>query len=197
MLVFFKERLVFLSVPKTGTTAFQSALRARADIVISDPPELKHAPIYRYDRFFRPIFSKMFGIEMDIMAVVREPVDWLGSWYRYRQRPFMAGKPNSTAGISFDDFVTAYMQGKKPSYADVGSQARFLTPRPDGCTARYLFQYENQPALIDFLQTRLDTRIELPRENVSPAMPLALDPEIADRFRRKFADEFDLHARAG
>ncbi|SDC87592.1 sulfotransferase family 2 domain-containing protein [Ruegeria marina] len=196
MLVFFKERLVFLSVPKTGTTAFQSALRTRADIVVSDPPELKHAPIYRYDRFFRPIFSKMFGIEMDILAVVREPVDWLGSWYRYRQRPFMAGKPNSTAGISFDEFVTAYLQGKRPPYADVGSQARFLTPRPDGCKASYLFKYENQPALLDFLQSRLDTKIDLPRENVSPAMSLDLDPDIAERFRRKFADEFDLHTSA-
>ena len=51
MLVFYKERLAFLSVPKTGTTAYESALRPRADIVISEPPLLKHAPVYRYNRF--------------------------------------------------------------------------------------------------------------------------------------------------
>lgn len=196
MLVFFKERLVFLSIPKTGTTAFQSALRTRADIVVSDPPELKHAPIYRYDRFFRPIFSKMFGVEMEIMAVVREPIDWLGSWYRYRRRPFMEGKPNSTHDISFDDFVTAYMQGKRPPFANVGSQLRFLTPRPGGCSATHLFKYENQSGIIAFLETRLSTAITLPRENVSPAIDLVLDPGIAERFRRKFAEEFELHARA-
>ncbi len=43
MLVFFKERLAFLSVPKTGTTAYETALRSRADLVISEPPMLKHA----------------------------------------------------------------------------------------------------------------------------------------------------------
>ena len=196
MLVFFKERLVLLSVPKTGTTAYQTALRARADIVVSDPPELKHAPIYRYDRFFRPIFEKMFGVEMEIMAVVREPVDWLGSWYRYRQRPFMQGKPNATHGISFDDFVSAYMQGKRPGFANVGSQARFLTPRPNGCTVRHLFKYENQPGILAFLQDRLQTEIAPARENVSPDLPLELSPDIAERLRRKCADEFELHARA-
>jgi hypothetical protein len=176
MLVFFKERLVLLSVPKTGTTAYQTALRARADIVVSDPPELKHAPIYRYDRFFRPIFEKMFGVEMEIMAVVREPVDWLGSWYRYRRRPFM--------------------QGKRPGFANVGSQARFLTPRPNGCTVSHLFKYENQPGIRAFLQDRLQTEIAPPRENVSPDLPLDLSPEIAERLRRKCAEEFDLHASA-
>lgn len=196
MLVFFKERLVLLSVPKTGTTAYQTALRARADIVVSDPPELKHAPIYRYDRFFRPIFEKMFGVEMEIMAVVREPVDWLGSWYRYRQRPFMQGKPNATHGISFDDFVNAYMQGKRPGFANVGSQARFLTPRPNGCTVSHLFKYENQPGIRAFLQDRLQTEIAPARENVSPDLPLELSPDIAERLRRKCADEFELHARA-
>ena len=71
VLVFFKERLVFLSVPKTGTTAYESALRDRADIVVSDPPELKHAPVYRYNRFFRPMFEKVCGVEMETIAVMQ------------------------------------------------------------------------------------------------------------------------------
>ena len=106
MLVFTKSRLVFLAMPKTGSTAYHTALGPHADLVITDPPELKHAPIYRCDRFFRPIYDKVCGVELETLAVMREPVSWLGSWYRYRQRPFLNGKPNSTAGISFDDFVS-------------------------------------------------------------------------------------------
>ena len=45
MLVFWNKKLVFLSVPKTGTTAIEAALAPFADIVVSNPPELKHAPI--------------------------------------------------------------------------------------------------------------------------------------------------------
>ena len=79
MLVFFKERLAFLSVPKTGTTAYETALAARADMVIREPPMLKHAPVYRYNRFIRPMFLRVCDAEMELMAVMREPISWLGS----------------------------------------------------------------------------------------------------------------------
>ncbi|WP_299559187.1 gamma-glutamyl kinase [uncultured Sulfitobacter sp.] len=193
MLVFFKERLAFLSVPKTGTTAYEKALAARADIVISDPPLLKHAPVYRYNRFIRPMFEKVCDAEMELMAVMREPVSWLGSWYRYRQRAFMTGKPNSTQGISFDDFVLAYMKGKRPGFADVGSQAKFLERQPNGTGITHLFCYEDQPRLQRFLEERLETTLNLTRENTSPPMDVELSSDVEARFRRKFSDEFDLY----
>jgi hypothetical protein len=193
MLVFFKERLAFLSVPKTGTTAYEAALAPRADMVISEPPMLKHAPVYRYNRFIRPMFEKVCGAEMELMAVMREPVSWLGSWYRYRQRPFMQGKPNSTHGISFDDFVLAYMKGDKPGFADVGSQFQFMKTQPNGTGITHHFRYEDQPRLKAFLEDRLGIELSLTRENVSPQMPLALSPNIEQRFKRKFAEEYALY----
>lgn len=196
MLVFFDERLVLLSVPKTGTTAYQSALRARADIVVSDPPELKHAPLVRYDRFFRPMFSKLFDVEMEVMAVVRDPVDWLGSWYKYRKRPYLQGRANSTQGLSFDDFVSAYMKGSRPPYANVGSQARFLAPKPEGTKVSHLFRYEHQDSIRAFLEDRLKQTIVVERKNVSPPQDLTLSAEVEAKFRRKCADEFHLHTQA-
>jgi len=193
MLVFYKERLVFLAVPKTGSTAYQTALRDRADIIVSDPPELKHAPVYRYNRFFRPMFDKVCDAQMETIAVMREPVSWLGSWYRYRQRPFMKGKPNSTHGISFDDFVQAYLKGSKPGYANVGSQFKFLEPRPNGTAVTHLFRYEDPDRLDAFLERRLATNLTLSRENVSPEMDLNLSPETERKYRRKCADEFTLY----
>lgn len=197
MLVFFKERLAFLSVPKTGTTAYESALASRADMVLSDPPMLKHAPVYRYNRFIRPMYLKVCDAELELMAVMREPIDWLGSWYRYRQRPFMKGKPNATFGISFDDFVLAYMKGKRPPFADVGSQFKFLEAQPNGTAVTHLFRYEDQPRLQSFLNDRLGMTLELARENVSPPMELSLSDDVARRYRRKFAEEYDLYESIG
>lgn len=193
MLVFYQERLVFLSVPKTGTTAYETALRDRADMVVSDPPELKHAPVYRYNRFFRPMFEKVCDARMETLAVMREPVSWLGSWYRYRRRPYMKGRANATHGISFDDFVAAYVKGDRPSFANVGSQAKFLEPRPNGVSVTHLFRYEDPDRLRAFLEERLGTAISPRRENVSPEMDLSLSPEILARLRRKCAKEFDLY----
>ncbi|TNF21077.1 MAG: gamma-glutamyl kinase [Rhodobacteraceae bacterium] len=193
MLVFWKERLAFLAVPKTGTSAFEVALAPRADMAILNPPELKHAPVYRYNRFFRPMFEKMGAEDMETLAVMREPVSWLSSWYRYRRRPFMAGKPNSTEDLSFDDFVDGYCKGNRPGFADVGSQAKFLEPRPNGTRVTHLFRYEDQPRLIGFLEDRLGVTLDLPRENVSPAMEVSLSPRMEQKLRRKCAAEFELY----
>ena len=193
MLVFFKERLVFLSVPKTGTTAYETALRDRADIVVSDPPELKHAPVYRYNRFFHPMFQKVCGAEMETMAVRREPISWLGSWYRYRRRDFMCGKPNATHDVDFDDFVKGYLKGDPPGFANVGRQSKFLEPRPNGVSVTHLFRYEEPDRLVGFLRDRLGQTVETGRENVSPSMDLTLSPGVERRLRQKFHEEFDLY----
>ena len=193
LLVFHKAQLAFLSVPKTGSSAYQTALAPHADMVISDPPLLKHAPVYRYNRFIRPMYLKVCDVELELMAVMREPISWLGSWYRYRQRPFMQGKPNATFGISFDDFVLAYMKGNKPGFADVGSQSKFLEAQPNGVGISHLFAYEDQPRLQAFLRQRLGVDFSLGRENVSPEMELTLSPDVEERFRRKFSQEFALY----
>ncbi|MCR8549665.1 gamma-glutamyl kinase [Salipiger sp. P9] len=196
MLVFWKARLVLLAVPKTGSSAYETALAPHASMTVLDPPELKHAPVYRYNRFFRPMFEKMGVEHMELMAVIREPVSWLGSWYRYRQRPFLDGRPTSTKGLSFDDFVDAYARGDRPPYANVGSQAKFVEPRPNGTNVTQLFRYENQAGILDFLEDRLGVTLDLPRENVSPRADLALSPGTEAKLRRKCAADFEIWERA-
>ena len=193
MLVFWKARLVLLAVPKTGSSAYESALAPHASMTVLDPPELKHAPVYRYNRFFRPMFEKMGTPHMELMAVIREPVSWLGSWYRYRQRGFLDGKPTSTRGISFDDFVDAYTRGERPPFANVGSQAKFVEPSRNGTAVTKFFRYEDHDGLHGYLESRLGQTITLGRENVSPEMPLALSADVDAKLRRKCAEEFDLY----
>ena len=192
MLVFWNERLVLLSVPKTGTHAYAEALGPRASMVVSDPPELKHAPVYRYNRFFRPMFEKMGAERMELVAVIREPLSWLGSWYRYRQRPALDGRPASTKGQSFDSFVTACCAPNPPAFANVGSQAKFVEARPNGTAVSHFFRYEDQAGLRAFLAERLGKLPEIPSANVSPSLPLDLSADVEALVRRERADEFAL-----
>ncbi|MGH1465530.1 MAG: gamma-glutamyl kinase [Cognatishimia sp.] len=194
MLVFWKERLVILAVPKTGTTALAEVLGPKADIQVNDPPELKHAPLYRYNRFFRPMFEKACKTDdMETMAIMREPVSWLKSWYRYRRRDFNRGKPTSTHDVSFDEFVLEYCRGERPVFANVGSQAKFLEPRPNGTKITHLFRYEDQPAILEFLRARLKVELNLPLRNVSPKMDLSLHPDVEARLRQRRPEEFNLY----
>jgi hypothetical protein len=197
MLVFSKHKLVFLSVPKTGTTAWQAALAPHASMIVSDPPELKHAPVFRYNRFFRPALEKFISEDLHVIAVMRAPIDWLGSWYRYRQRAFLSGKPTSTENISFDAFVQGYVQGSQPRYANVGSQSKFLEPQRNGTAATHLFRYDDQEGLVTYLESRLGVRIQTEWLNASPREPLPLKDDTEAVLRRKYAPDFRLYDSIG
>ncbi len=190
MLVFDKAHLVFLSVPKTGTTAYQRALGPHASMIISDPPILKHSPVFRYNRFFRPVLEKFVSDDLTVLAVMRHPIDWLGSWYRYRQRPSIAGKETSTAEMSFDEFVQAYSQGQQPEFANVGSQGKFLEPQKNGTKITHLFRYEDQDGLQRFLKAKLGIDFELEQRNVSPSGDLTLSVDTEAKYRQKYARDF-------
>lgn len=197
MLIFWKARLAFLAVPKTGSTAYEAALGPHASIIVNAPPELRHAPLYRYNRFFRPMFEKPLKTQMDTMAVMREPLDWLGSWYRYRQRSELLGMPNSTRGVSFDEFVLAQLEETVPSFANVGSQYRFLEARANGCKIDHLFRYDQQSKINNFLEMRLGVALQLPVMNVSPDITLELSESVAAHYRRARAEEFALYDNIG
>lgn len=197
LLIFAKHKLVLLSVPKTGSTAYARALAPHASIVVTAPPELKHAPVFRYNRFFREMVTRFVGADVEIAAVMREPVDWLGSWYRYRARDALRGHLNSTHGLSFDAFVRAYCADAPPEFARVGSQAKFLEPQRNGTRVTHLFRYEDQAGLRRFLETRLGVAVAPEQANPSPRMPLTLTEETRSRLHEVCAPDFALHAGIG
>ena len=192
MLIFWKQKLAFLAVPKTGTSAYAQALGPIASLSIQDPPELKHAHLICYNRFIRPMYDIVCNTQLDTMAVIREPISWMGSWYRYRQRPFLKGKPTSTQDISFDTFVRGYLQSSPPAYAHIGSQARFITPRAGTPPVTYLFRYENQSRLREFLEHRLGTKIQIPRHNASSQTKLNLSACVEGDVIEKYQADFNL-----
>ncbi|MCB2093663.1 MAG: hypothetical protein H6901_01160 [Rhodobacteraceae bacterium] len=191
MLVFWKERLVYLATPKTGTTAIETALESLASLAIQRPPELKHTSAHRYWRYIAPYLAAAADEDFFVVAVMREPIDWLGSWYRYNQREKMFRPERSTAGISFDTFIEGYLSDPQPDYANVGQQSRFLMPQKGPGVDR-IFRYDDMDSLVGFLEDRLNCEILLPRLNVSPEGSLDLAPDIEARLRRERAREFAL-----
>lgn len=192
MLVFWKQKIVLLAVPKTGTTALEQALLAHASAAILDPPGQKHVSAMGYRNRLSKFFEQRGKHPMELVAVMREPVDWLSSWYRYRSRPQLDGKANSTRGISFDAFVDAWLGPDQPGFAQVGSQARFLCDDAGTVAVDRIYPYDRLADLVGFLEARLDTTLDPPRRNVSPPRPVALSDEMRARLHREAAAEFAL-----
>jgi hypothetical protein len=196
MLVFYDQRLVILATPKTGSTAIAAALESLSQVSIQRPPVLKHTNVHRYHRFVGPYLAAASGAPFTVVALMREPRDWLGSWYRYRQRDVVTEAAKQTTGISFDQFVTGWCADPVPEYAAVGSQARFLTPN-NGGQVDHLFRYEAIEGFVDFLEDRLNCEIVLPRLNVSPKAALDLSPSTEALLRAKGAADFALYDSLG
>ena len=120
MLIFSHYNLVLLAVPKTVSTALEVALGQKADGRFGNPLEMKHLLLYRYNCFVRPLLQLGTGQDPETFALVREPISWLCSWYRYRARNSKARLPTSTSHISFDQFVSEAMLDDPPPFAQVG-----------------------------------------------------------------------------
>ena len=192
MLVFWEQRLAILATPKTGSTAIEAALDSMATMSIQRPPVLKHTPVQRFHRFIGPYLEATSGHPFTVVALMREPRDWLGSWFRYRQRDDIGEAAKSTSGMSFDQFVNAWCDDPQPEFAAVGSQARFLQPKGEKGVDR-LFRYEEIETFVHFLEDRLDCEIILPRLNVSPSASLDLAPQTEARLRKVASRDFALY----
>ncbi len=194
MLIFHKERLVLFAVPKTGSTAHYRALAERADVALPPPPGKKHMNARQFARSLGAEIRARGGAPYTTVAVMREPIDWLGSWFRYRTRDALAGHPNSTSGLGFDGFLRDYLAPDPPHHARVGSQLRFLSLADGTIGVERLFRYERPEALLEFLAERLGGPVDLPRVNVSPAAELALSVETETLLRERLAADFGLWA---
>ncbi len=193
MLVFVKENLTFLAVPKTGTTAYEAALRGRADI--ASRGRLKHMNATRYHKKFAPFLADTYGLVAERMAVMRDPVDQIRSWYKYRSAPERIDSPKGTGGISFDAFLRDVIKDDPPPHAGLGSQFNFLTGPRGQLLVHSLFAYEAQDRLRAFLENRFGSALKIPQKNVSPVIEAELEPATLAALKRARAKEFALYDR--
>jgi len=191
MLVFWEQRLVILAPPKTGSTALAAALSAKSALQFQRPPVLKHTTVRRFHRFIGPYLETASGEKFEVAALMREPIDWLASWYRFRSRDDVE-PAKSTKGLTFDEFVRAYTLENQPAYAAVGAQSQFLQPR-NGQGVDYLYRYEDMPSFVDFLENKLNINIQLSHLNISPPIEAVLSLETRKIARHTLHAEFSLY----
>ncbi|MGV8988659.1 MAG: gamma-glutamyl kinase [Cypionkella sp.] len=130
---------------------------------------------------------------IEVFAVMREPLDWLGSWYRFRQRDSILNIRNSTRGISFEDFVRTYCSPEPPTWADLPPQIDFIEDEASGIGPDHLFRYEDHESFVKALGARLGIEIRLPRLNVAPEGNLELSAPTLARLRDHCARDFALY----
>ncbi len=194
MLVFASANLAVFATPKTGSTALYLAFRKHAQIAMAGQPRFKHVSLSKYERHIAPMLRDGFSLTPDRAAAIREPLDYLRSWYRYRQRPDIARAHQSAAGVSFEDFALAAISDAPPPYAAVGRQVEFLSTS-QGVAVDHLFTQEDE-LLPAFIAEKLGLEtLKLGRQNVSPPADTLLSPGAEAQVRAAWAADCDLWQR--
>ena len=193
MQIYFEQNLAFLAVPKTGSTAYEMALRPHADIVFAK--RRKHMTAGQFKRRMVPFLDEFYGLKPEVMAIIRDPIEQIRSWYRYRARPVGKGGRPDCQDLSFDDFVRLVMQEPQPPAAAIGTQLGFLSMFDGVIPVHHIFAYEKQQVARGFLNDRFGKTFEFQQKNVSPDKPTPLSPDVEAELRSHRADEFALYQR--
>lgn len=195
MLILPTQRLVVLEVPKTGSLALRAMLEPLSVDLAADAP--RHARASLFNARFRAGVEAELGGPVELVAVIREPLRRLQSWYRYRQRDNVASLRISTREVSFNDFVADYLSPKPHPRAKLGRQDRFVGWDGSRALVDHLFDYRRTDRLVEFLSDRTGQRLKMPFRNVSPEAEDAdytLEESVLANLLQRNAAEFELYA---
>lgn len=164
MLIFDDVKLIYLANPKTGTTAFELAFRRHANEDLSNALP-KHVSYGRVRRKFPELAETHEAI-----TCVRDPLETLYSWYRYRQRATMLNFERSTANVSFTEFIEEWCKDEPQEFAQVNAGSTFVMNKKGKVPRKLrLFRYDASPSIIDYVSAKRGEKIAVKKKNVSPA----------------------------
>lgn len=197
MLLLDDARMMFLANPKTAT----QSTRAMLEPFTRDKDRFRkagtrHMGVKPFRRQHQPALEAELGGPLICFAVMREPLDHLFSWYRYRQRPDVSAEA-STKDISFEDFLQATLQETPPVFANVGRQSVFLAAKAGTSDVDHLFDHGQIDVMLGFLQLKLGERLYMPKRNISPVVgsPPKISITTFERIETALAADFALYKR--
>ncbi|MDQ9172263.1 sulfotransferase family 2 domain-containing protein [Oxalobacteraceae bacterium R-40] len=209
MLISFSKRFLFIANTKTASTTIERNLRRHADISISATRLGKHMSYSQVLKNFKFVFRKSGAAadEYFRFGVIREPVDWVVSWYNYRHRDQLmsnsAKMKKSTHGITFEEFVFEMMKpANRGKFAHIGNQLAKFTANDGSLGVDYLIPLSRVETELQIIATELGIKKAFPKEkksaNASPRVIGVNDvtPEIASKLRTYFAEDLDTFHRA-
>lgn len=197
MLVSVEKRLAIFAMPKCASTALHAELRGVGGIRLSGSPTLKHMNYRTYRRFLVPYLDHLGVGPVETVCLFREPLDWLGSYWRYRRRDAVAGRRNSTRDVCFPEFVRRYIDGRRAP-ANLHAPADFVADEEGRVGIDRIWRYENAEAFFDYVRGRLDRPPRPLRANVSPGRRVSPDeipPDLLSRFRHHAQRDYEIYER--
>ena len=188
MIIDLDRKFLFIANLRTGSTSLQKALSADADIVIAKTRYGKHLGVAAIEERFRWIFQYRKAGEMFVFGVMRDPLDYLTSLYRFHKADAFRDQRHSTANINFDEFLETWVPTSWQTRPQI---QRFLSPESAFETVT-VWNFRNIERNFVLFRDRLGIDGALPHVNRSRASraPIAL----SERRRAEIAEAYAADA---
>ena len=198
MLIFANHGLIIYSVPKTGTTSIDKAIGMAATIRLSGTKNngLKHINTKKFNKWAKTLKKEFPDQKFVSCCVMREPIDWISSWFRYRSREGIKDRPNYTGNFTFEEYLSNLCdRSEHKKFPVFRGQSKFII-RKNKIAVDRIFPYAKMNNFIEYISEKLDKKIELPMKNISPELSeskMNLSNETLDRLKPLIALDVNIY----
>lgn len=196
MLIGVEKRFVFIANSKTASTSIEKALIAEAEIHRGGPDRRKHILLRETLKEYRFLFGrKKFAPDTFFkFGVMRDPVDWIQSWYRYR----LKNKVHHPLpeGTTFEEFWQDNVRRAEKKKRKILQRAYF-TRRNGELLADYIIPYHELAEHFNMIAPELGVAKTLPHANASKVKNLENAPSdaLVEEIRDYYLKDYELFDR--
>lgn len=189
----------FLCMPKCASTSIEEAISSYCSINFSVHPALKHINAKNFRKYVLSYHNLLIpDKKIETFCLIREPVDWVYSWYRFRTRddlknPAHPNHNNYTGNISFAQFINDLVDKKDVPYVNIGSQSQFIKLDNGSIGIDNIFPIERMDLVRNFLSKKIGKEINIPVRNVAPKIDFNVSQSDLYKLKEIYISDIDLY----
>lgn len=198
MLISTKKKFVFLSNYKCASTSIESVLKEHCELILTGP-KFKHLPIDKFNKYIKPLLETMGFYDFETYCIVRDPIDYVFSWYRYRQRDELKKVKSIryTGDVTFDQFVKEVCSEDSAPYSILGdppeNQHLFVGYKNGKFKVDNVYTLDNIKLFSKDMYDKFDIDIDIPNKNVSSKREFDLSDESWVLFEETFKNDIQMY----
>ncbi|MDO6732727.1 sulfotransferase family 2 domain-containing protein [Marinovum sp. 2_MG-2023] len=198
MLIGTTKSFIFVANTKTASTSVERALKPHADIHYAGTSERKHVPLKELTKLYPEVTGGPFGAaereRFFTFGVMRDPIDWIGSWYRYRKGNPEVHNPLPD-GMTFEQFWARRDWNVVCANGENYLQRRLFCCPKGAVLADVIIPYERLDEMFGEICEGLGVKSPLPRRNVSRLTEFKIPEAMIEPLQKHYALDFELRSR--
>ena len=196
-----KNKFIFVANTKCASTSIvHSKIAELSDInsTYARPRIGRHMSLDDIYENFNFLFEEFKFNEFFKFGIIREPLDWVVSWFNFRSRPEISDPKHKkhqdyTGDLTFTEFWHLY---KNMDFLKIPQKTIFFSMKSESIRVDYLARYEKLSENLSLIQGILGLdSLNIPKMNESSVRrinPNDVEDSLKEEIREKYKSDYDL-----